>query len=189
MANGILNPRRMRASGIHGMVDSSSRKSAPGVPPMSTIKIFLPALPHCAEGAVHANADDSLPRTKPQAEAGGLGTLGESDVFEDFCRDAVVAADGIVGVALNHQELSVSGRGGRGGIVYGVVGKMFCKAAVDERNERFLVPGLRDLLRRKGDQRRAFFLRDLQRASGRAGLQFGVGVGEKQPGALGFFRA
>ena len=33
------------------------------------------------------------------------------------------------------------------------------------------------------------FLRDLQRSRGRAGQQLGVSVGEKQPGAFGFFRA
>ena len=95
----------------------------------------------------------------------------------------------IVGVALDHQELSVGGSGGRRRIVHVVVGKMFCQAAVDKRNERFLVPGLDDLLGRKRNQRGAGFLRDLQRARGRAGQQLGVGVREKQPRTLGFFRA
>src|SRR5580700_5174835 len=91
------------------------------------IEILLPALPHRSEGAVHSNTDDSLPRTKPQAQTGGLGALREGHVFEHFCGGAVVATDQVVSVSLDHQELPVCGSSGRRGIVHGVVGEMLCQ--------------------------------------------------------------
>ncbi len=98
------------------------------------------------------------PEPNQSAKSGSFCAFGECDVFQHFRRDAGVAADGIVSIAPNHEELSVGSGGRRSRIVHILVGKMFCQAAVDKRNERFLVPRLRDLLAAKKRSARRRFL-------------------------------
>ena len=177
-----MSQRNPRNDGLE-LVKESVRSAA-----NQQVKVFLPALPHRAEGAVHADADNSLPGGKPQAKTGGFCTLGQGDIFEDFPGDVCVAADGIVSVTLNHQKLAVGGRSGGSWVIHLVVRKVFGQARVDKRDERFLVPGFDDLLGGKGHQHGAFLCRDLERTGCRAGLQLGVSVGEKQPGTSGLLR-
>src|SRR5580704_8823407 len=60
------NQRCPRNSGLQ-FAKRSSRTAAD-----EQIEIFPPALPHRADRTVHANADNSLPRTKPQSKPGAL---------------------------------------------------------------------------------------------------------------------
>ena len=77
-------------------ISDSNRR---GICAHQAIEIFLPALPHRGERAVHADADNSLAAAEPDAVAGLFYAFGESYVFEDFGGDGGVAADGVVGFA------------------------------------------------------------------------------------------
>ncbi len=62
---------------------------------------------------VHADGDVPGAGAKPDAPTILLDAASKGDVFKDFSGDSGVAADGVVGQALNEQELAIGGGDGR----------------------------------------------------------------------------
>lgn len=153
------------------------------------IEIFFPTGPHGWEGAVHADADESLAAAKPDGIAGAFDELGKSHIFEHFPGDTGMATDGIIGIAANQDELAVGGSSFVARIVDFVEGEISVEAAVDEGDERFFVPSVHYLFGRKGDQRCVRLIRDLQGVRGRILLVHCVSIGEEEPIARGLLRA
>ena len=113
-------------------------------------QIFRPAFPHGGETGVHPDARDARTCCEVQ-EAGGLGPPRQRDIFENFGTDRRMAADFLVGIAADQQVLAV-GRCRRGlRIVHHFVRIKLRQAAINERDQRALPPGVHFLGGRKRD--------------------------------------
>src|SRR5438477_9100110 len=120
-----------------------------GSPAHELKQILFPTFPHRGKRPVHADANHSETGRKPDAETGFFHAAGQCDVFQNGSANFRVAADGVVGFTRDQQKLSVCSSGFGGGIVYFVKRKSLRKTQINKGNERFFVPGLQILFRRK----------------------------------------
>src|SRR5208283_1936928 len=115
------------------------------------------------EGTVHADTDEALAAAEPDRIAGAFDEFGESHIFQDFAGNAGVATYGFVNIAANQDELPIGGGRSVPRIVDFVEREVSAEPAINEGDERLFVPGVHQLLGRKGDQRGVRLRRDLQR--------------------------
>src|SRR5438067_8347020 len=120
-----------------------------GSPAHELKQILFPTFPHRGKRAVHANANHSEAGRKPDTETGSFNAARKCDVLQYGSMNVGVAADGVVGFTRDQQKLSVRGSGFGGGIIYFVKRKSLRKTQINKGNERFFVPGLQILFRKK----------------------------------------
>ena len=90
-----------------------------------------------------------------------------------------MATDGIVHFALDQKKLAIGASGVAGGIIHFIEREFLREAKIDERDKRFLVPGLQNLLRRKRNQCGVVFAAQDEGFCDRAFGKNGIGVGKE----------
>ena len=92
-----------------GKTSSNSENTCFGGAAHQRVEILRPSFPERGETAVHPCADDSERRGEINLVAGLLHAAGKRHIFQNFAGDCGMAADFLIDVAQDHQELAVGG--------------------------------------------------------------------------------
>lgn len=103
--------------------------------------IFGEAVANGGPMGVHTAVDELVAEGHAELLFVSFDILGEDDVFDDLVADGGVAADGVIGRAMEEKTLAVGGsEAGVVGVVDGVEGEIGEDGEVDERDDKAFAP-------------------------------------------------